>query len=70
MMFLLTSILLLVPAHAFAYCNEPEPVQPWDGIYNATGVKKKCLQDPVLQVGRVLGTEDCLVLNVYTPMVF
>nr|CAH7760988.1 unnamed protein product [Callosobruchus chinensis] len=48
--------------------QKPEPVQPWEGIYNATGVKKKCLQDPVLQVGRVVGTEDCLILNVYTPM--
>nr|CAI5826694.1 unnamed protein product [Callosobruchus analis] len=47
--------------------QKPEAVHPWEEIYNATGVKKKCLQDPLLQVGMVSGSEDCLVLNVYTP---
>nr|CAH7760977.1 unnamed protein product [Callosobruchus chinensis] len=30
---------------------------------------KACLQDPFLQGGFIIGDEDCLFLNVYTPKV-
>ncbi|CAH1994057.1 unnamed protein product [Acanthoscelides obtectus] len=48
----------------------PEPVQPWKKTFDATKTNKVCLQDPILQgAGYIYGTEDCLVLNVYTPRI-
>ncbi|VEN46887.1 unnamed protein product [Callosobruchus maculatus] len=47
----------------------PEPVRPWNGTFDATKIGNVCLQDPFLQGGFIIGNEDCLVLNVYTPEV-
>jgi hypothetical protein len=50
-------------------------VKPWRGVWPATKPGSKCLQyDPVMQAGtsglaRLQGDEDCLYLNVYSPMV-
>ncbi|XP_072386232.1 juvenile hormone esterase-like [Diabrotica undecimpunctata] len=41
----------------------PQPHRPWDGVLNATENKKICTQKPDPN-----STEDCLVLNVYTPV--
>ncbi|CAG9827313.1 unnamed protein product [Diabrotica balteata] len=41
----------------------PQPHRPWEGVINATENKKICTQKPDPN-----STEDCLVLNVYTPV--
>ncbi|CAH1154472.1 unnamed protein product [Phaedon cochleariae] len=47
--------------------QEPQPVERWDGILNTTANRKICIQlDQVTNDPRE--TEDCLVLNVYTPV--
>nr|XP_022902159.1 esterase E4-like [Onthophagus taurus] len=38
-----------------------------EGVYNATIYPPACLQ-PAPTTGRIVGSEDCLFLNVYTPM--
>ncbi|KAI5635797.1 carboxylesterase family domain-containing protein [Phthorimaea operculella] len=44
----------------------PLPVEPWSGIFNATGAQENCLQyEPFFS--SVSGSEDCLLINVYTP---
>ena len=51
----------------------PVPVEPWQEVYDATQVPATCVQyfrtpsnasEPV-----IVGIEDCLVLNVYSPEV-
>ncbi|VEN46879.1 unnamed protein product [Callosobruchus maculatus] len=49
--------------------QKPRPIRPWKGIYDATEEGIVCVQDPVFPSDVMLGTEDCLVLNVYTPMI-
>ncbi|XP_018323052.1 venom carboxylesterase-6-like [Agrilus planipennis] len=45
--------------------QNPQPVASWDGVINATSFKPVCA---ALEVGQVLvGSEDCLYLNVYVP---
>lgn len=40
----------------------------WAGIYNATHFRSKCAQVwPLREDGHVMGQEDCLYLNVWTP---
>ncbi|XP_069696446.1 esterase E4-like [Periplaneta americana] len=46
----------------------PEPAEPWSGVWNATQDGPLCVQfwsqiDPL----HVIGDEDCLYLNVFTP---
>ena len=45
------------------------PAKPWGGrLLDATKEGPACLQIEISQ-GKSHGTEDCLVLNVYTPNV-
>ncbi|XP_050531758.1 esterase E4-like isoform X3 [Daktulosphaira vitifoliae] len=41
----------------------PQPCEPWTNIFDATQIMKKCIQK---KVG--VGSEDCLYLNVYSPI--
>lgn len=45
--------------------------QPWEGVYDATEHKSICMQNDDLFVANapVIGSEDCLYINVYTPQV-
>ncbi|XP_014273021.1 carboxylic ester hydrolase [Halyomorpha halys] len=56
--------------------REPEPTKPWIGIYNATKEPPRCLQinikifnisETLDNQNEVVGSEDCLYINVYTP---
>ncbi|XP_033228892.1 uncharacterized protein LOC117180505 [Belonocnema kinseyi] len=47
--------------------NKPLPATPWEGIRNATEDPSPCPQVAKNSVGYI-GSEDCLYLNVYTPL--
>lgn len=44
----------------------PQPVEPWEGIKDATEDGNPCYHMDVIQEKKIIGSEDCLVLNVYT----
>lgn len=44
----------------------PEKVEPWSGTLNAFEYGNVCVQKRNL-TGRVIGSEDCLFLNIFTP---
>ncbi|XP_057660384.1 venom carboxylesterase-6-like [Diorhabda carinulata] len=46
--------------------EEPVPIEPWLGVWNATNTHI-CLQTNLKGDLPILGTEDCLYLNVYVP---
>lgn len=47
-------------------CQAPRPALPWSGLRDATEDGNCC---PQLANGNFAGSEDCLNLNVYTPLV-
>ncbi|EFX78588.1 hypothetical protein DAPPUDRAFT_53255 [Daphnia pulex] len=48
--------------------KDPIPVKPWAGVLNAIHEGSPCVQlDSILF--KMIGNEDCLVLNVYTPAI-
>ncbi|CAL8072149.1 unnamed protein product [Orchesella dallaii] len=49
--------------------RDPVPVGPWSGVLIANKTRRDCLQMDVSKQLRVRGSEDCLYLNVYSPLV-
>ncbi|KAG8325915.1 carboxylic ester hydrolase activity protein [Homalodisca vitripennis] len=47
--------------------REPQPPDPWVGVRNATVPGKACLQH-ITQSFLTTGVEDCLYLNIFTPI--
>ena len=45
----------------------PEPGDSWDGVYDATEYRAACPSYCMIQKG-LIGKEDCLYLNIYTPV--
>lgn len=45
--------------------KNPEPADSWDEIRQADSFGNVC---PQLDQGNIIGDEDCLFLNVYTPL--
>ncbi|XP_015431698.1 PREDICTED: esterase FE4-like [Dufourea novaeangliae] len=45
----------------------PEPADPWEGVYDATHHRSTCPFYCMIKKG-LSGEEDCLYLNVYTPV--
>ncbi|XP_063906551.1 venom carboxylesterase-6-like [Zophobas morio] len=46
--------------------EEPEPVDPWSGVWNATSLFQ-CVQTNSIQLFQTPGDEDCLYINVFVP---
>jgi hypothetical protein len=45
-------------------------VDPWDGVLDASQDAPHCIQRGLFSIdGELIGQEDCLYLNVYTPRV-
>ncbi|XP_060877024.1 esterase FE4-like isoform X2 [Metopolophium dirhodum] len=52
--------------------KDPVPADPWIGILNATTEPQVCIQKNLFyyqQADILVGAEDCLYLNVYTPRI-
>ncbi|XP_065209992.1 esterase FE4-like isoform X2 [Planococcus citri] len=44
----------------------PQPLEPWEGMYDATYERHDCSQkDPFMYL--IIGEEDCLYMNIFTP---
>ncbi|XP_076286083.1 uncharacterized protein LOC143211880 [Lasioglossum baleicum] len=47
----------------------PVPIQPWTEVFDATKERPTCPQfDKIFAIDTYMGDEDCLYLNVYTPL--
>ncbi|KAK7592872.1 hypothetical protein V9T40_007624 [Parthenolecanium corni] len=53
------------PTHKFRF-REPQSVKPWTGTWNASTVSSPCLQY-VHTTYSIVGEEDCLYVNIFTP---
>ncbi|XP_022165706.1 esterase FE4-like [Myzus persicae] len=52
--------------------KDPVPADPWIGILNATTEPQPCIQKNLFHYQKVdilVGAEDCLYINVYTPKI-
>ncbi|KAL5242170.1 hypothetical protein ACI65C_009580 [Semiaphis heraclei] len=52
--------------------KDPEPADPWVGVLDATTEPQACIQKNLFyyqQEDILVGSEDCLYLNVYTPKI-
>lgn len=62
-----TSIPYAKPPVGHLRFQPPEPVEPWEGIKDATVEVPNCLSiDMYAPDPKVIGTEDCLVLSIFT----
>lgn len=43
-----------------------EPPEPWSGVYDATQTRSECVFFCMMR-GRIVGDDDCLYVNVYSP---
>lgn len=56
----------------FSFCKiqvhqqPPQPAESWHGVYDATKEGNDCLQYSLL-AHELMGSEDCLYANIYTP---
>ncbi|KAJ4446947.1 hypothetical protein ANN_13649 [Periplaneta americana] len=53
------------------HLTPPQPPEPWTGVLDATKEGPDCMQRPLPprpKSPEVVGDEDCLYLNVYTPL--
>jgi para-nitrobenzyl esterase len=48
----------------------PEPVAAWEGMRPATAFGNSCMQtkNPMFGTGDIVTSEDCLFINVWTPV--
>lgn len=62
------------PVNEFRF-KEPQPVLPWDGKKDANEMIKQCSQLDHTRIALnrlkyIMGEEDCLYLNIYTPKLY
>ncbi|XP_047041092.1 juvenile hormone esterase-like [Helicoverpa zea] len=63
-----TAIPFAIPPLGDLRFKAPVPIAPWQGILNATNVSPVCVQkNPYVRQKDIVGQEDCLYLNIYTP---
>lgn len=48
--------------------NPPQPPAPWSSTRNAGTMGPMCIQYTGTSGSEIVGNEDCLYLNVYTPI--
>lgn len=55
--------------HPIFYCSQsPKPSDPWTGIRSAKEDSEVCVQRDIFTNRKdIVGVEDCLYLNVFTP---
>ena len=51
------------------FIQAPQSSDPWDGVLDATDDAPVCLQYDSLVMFDIVGVENCLTLNLYTPKV-
>ena len=47
----------------------PQSKNCWSGVYDATSFGHMCVQRDVENTAKVVGYEDCLFLNIWTPTI-
>ncbi|KAK9709153.1 Carboxylesterase family [Popillia japonica] len=50
--------------------QDPQPISPWSGVWNANSTDIMCAQvmhAPEPEGGSYIGDEDCLYLNIFVP---
>lgn len=51
------------------FIQAPVPIEPWQDTFDATNVSPICVQkNPYIRQKDIVGQEDCLYLNIYTPV--
>ncbi|CAH0703530.1 unnamed protein product [Spodoptera exigua] len=64
-----TAIPFAVPPVGDLRFKAPVPVEPWQETLDATKVSPVCVQrNPYTRQEEIVGQEDCLYLNIYTPI--
>ncbi|XP_026763518.2 esterase FE4-like [Galleria mellonella] len=56
---------IIGPEHRF---KAPGPETKWQGVYEAINENIKCQQNAYIGAPFIIGKENCLILNVYTPL--
>lgn len=46
----------------------PQPPEPWSNVYDAFEYGSECIQKVVFGCGNVIGSEDCLFINIFSPI--
>ncbi|KAL0852090.1 hypothetical protein ABMA28_000334 [Loxostege sticticalis] len=63
-----TSIPFAAPPIDDLRFKAPVPVEPWEGVLDGTKTTPACVQrNPYIRQKEIVGQEDCLYLNIYTP---
>ncbi|KAJ2942550.1 hypothetical protein O0L34_g2019 [Tuta absoluta] len=63
-----TSIPYAVPPVGPLRFKAPVPITPWDHVLDTTEMTPLCVQrNPYVRQKEIVGQEDCLYLNIYTP---
>ncbi|XP_046977394.1 juvenile hormone esterase-like [Vanessa cardui] len=65
-----TAIPYAVPPVGDLRFRAPIPIEAWEGTLNATKVSPVCVQrNPYTRQKEIVGQEDCLYLNIYSPFI-
>lgn len=51
------------------FFQDPQPLDPWEGIKDAVKDAGPSVGIDIMNPNLIIGTEDCLYLNIFTPKV-